>query len=184
MIKNYEPIFVETDHLGNPVDFEYLFQDLPLEFQNALRENRRITARDLKKMLKRFFPKTKFYVRTSRYAGGSSVDIRYTDGPALEKVENLLNWDTKGFDGMYDLSYSKRRRVLMPDMTIRELEFDWYGYVSVYREYSKEAYEKAIKELGYEGVATVEGKPGYYYVHTKAWDIQRMIYEYLRKIDL
>ena len=184
-MESYRPIFSEEKDFYGSMEYNYLFQDLPIEFQKALKENRYITARDLKKMLKRLFPNTKFSVRTRKYAGGSSVDIQYKDGVALEKVEKVVDWDTKDFNGMYDISLSTRYKVLMPDMTIRKIEFDWYGYVSVRREYSKEAIEQAIEELGLENYATAENYyDGTGYVNTNDFRVSEKIYNYLRHKDI
>lgn len=59
-------------------------------------------------LLKTAFPKTKFRVRTSRYAGGSSVHIEWTDGPTYNAAMALVKGlEGQGFDGMQDLAYSK-----------------------------------------------------------------------------
>ncbi len=65
------------------------------------------TAKIVRKELKRHFPGTKFSVRSSRYAGGASIDISYTDGPRQRDVDALLaGFSGKRFDGMIDLAYS------------------------------------------------------------------------------
>lgn len=183
--RTMNPVFVEK----NPsyVKYDYLFQDLPVEFQKCLLEGRKVTTKDLKKMLKRLFPNTKFHIRKNSYSGGSSVNIYYLDGVAKEEVEKVLNWDTEGFDGMTDLSYSKKYRVLMPDAQVRNLEFEWYGYIFVKRGITKENLEKFLKENGYKDVEVYE--IGFYIgnktigkeAHIKANDIN-LQYEIMKKL--
>lgn len=56
--------------------------------------------------LKAVFPATKFSVRSSNYAGGSSVNITWTDGPTAKAVRNEVEeYGGAGFDGMIDLKY-------------------------------------------------------------------------------
>ena len=62
----------------------------------------------LRSHLKRAFPGTKFTVRGSSYAGGSSTDIAWINGPTLAQVEAVASaYSSRGFDGMIDMSYSK-----------------------------------------------------------------------------
>ncbi len=70
-----------------------------------------ITVTDLaaliRSALKRAFPATKFSVRSSSYSGGSSVSVKWTDGPTAKDVDVILNqYETRGFDGMIDLAHS------------------------------------------------------------------------------
>lgn len=50
----------------------------------------------IRQALKAQFPKTKFSVRSSTYSMGSSVNMRWTDGPSQPYVEEL----TDGFQGI------------------------------------------------------------------------------------
>lgn len=60
-------------------------------------------AKIIRKELKATWPETKFSVRISRYAGGSSVRVGWTDGPKQREVETLVGrWQGKDFDGMTD----------------------------------------------------------------------------------
>jgi len=61
-------------------------------------------AKIIKKKLKTSFPKRKFSVRSSKYAGGSSISIGWTDGETEETVEKLIGgFHGATFDGMIDL---------------------------------------------------------------------------------
>lgn len=76
-------------------------------------------AKLIREALKRNFPGSKFSVRIDRYSGGSSVDIRWTDGPTESMVEDITNpYRGGGFDGMIDLAYSQSAW-LLPDGTVR-----------------------------------------------------------------
>lgn len=51
------------------------------------------------------YPFVRFSVKSRRYAGGSSIDVRWTDGPAAKVIENLVgHFHGKSFDGMTDSS--------------------------------------------------------------------------------
>lgn len=64
------------------------------------------TAKLIRVQLKRTFPKTKFSVRSSSYAGGASISINWTDGPTARMVEAITNpFQGAGFDGMIDMKY-------------------------------------------------------------------------------
>ena len=45
------------------------------------------TAKLIRSALKAAFPGVKFSVNSDKYAGGSSIRVKYTDGPELAKVE-------------------------------------------------------------------------------------------------
>jgi len=56
--------------------------------------------------LKAEWPGVKFGVTSSR-GGGSSVNVRWQDGPTSKQVETIAGqFETKGFDGMIDLAHS------------------------------------------------------------------------------
>jgi hypothetical protein len=62
------------------------------------------TAKLVRKALKADFPGTKFSVRSSTYAGGASISVRWTDGPRTETIEGTLGlYAGASFDGMQDL---------------------------------------------------------------------------------
>ncbi len=69
----------------------------------------------LRQQLKAAFPAVKFSVRSSGYSGGSSIDVRWTDGPPPAAVEPLAQAFAFGnFDSSIDLKTSCRHW-LLPD---------------------------------------------------------------------
>jgi len=72
----------------------------------------------LRKALKAKFPSCKFSVRTARYAGGSSVDVGWIDGPTWKEVKEITDgFNSQAFDPMIDLAYSTYQW-LLPDGTM------------------------------------------------------------------
>jgi hypothetical protein len=87
------------------------------------REARYIDAADTAKLvraaLKRAFPRVRFGVRTSRYAGGASVQVRWTDGPTTAAVETIVQpYTGREFDAMIDME-TRRDAWLLPDGSVR-----------------------------------------------------------------
>jgi len=71
-----------------------------------------MVANAIKTELKQEFPKIKFRVKSSNFAGGNSVDVRYVNGPAYNKVATIAEKFVSGhFDGMTD-SYVYRKNRL------------------------------------------------------------------------
>lgn len=61
------------------------------------------TAKLVRADLKKHFPGVRFSVRSSKYAGGASLDIRWTDGPTLREVDDVVQrYAGATFDGMTD----------------------------------------------------------------------------------
>ncbi len=76
------------------------------------------TAQMIRAALKAKFPGTKFSIRTSYFAGGSSVDISWMDGPTSNAVNAVTGpYQGDGFDGMIDMSYSKSA-IMLADGTV------------------------------------------------------------------
>ena len=70
------------------------------------------TAKLVRKALKKSFPETKFSVRSKSYAGGASIDVRWTDGPQWEEVTSVVYpYQGAGFDGMIDLKFHKEHYI-------------------------------------------------------------------------
>ena len=68
-------------------------------------------AKQIKTILKKAFPKTKFKVVSDSFAGGDSVDIRWEDGPTDDAVRELTHQYQEGhFNSMEDIyEYSNDR---------------------------------------------------------------------------
>lgn len=65
------------------------------------------TARLIRSALKLAFPGVPFGVRTRTYSGGSSINVRWTDGPAKARVDDALSgFVGRDFDGMIDMAFS------------------------------------------------------------------------------
>lgn len=75
------------------------------------------TAKLVRVALKRNFPGTRFSVRSHSYAGGASIDVTWTDGPAVKLVEGIAGQFQGGrFDGMIDMKIGVQHW-LLPDST-------------------------------------------------------------------
>jgi hypothetical protein len=131
------------------------------------------TAKEVRKELKRLFPGTKFSVRSSTYAGGSSISVRWTDGPR-DRTNRTTGergvWETvqrfagATFDGMTDMK-SYRGDVLLANED-GSLDMVRYGadYVQtdrrISREYREEAAAKIAEVSGQECDLTQYGDDG------------------------
>lgn len=63
------------------------------------------TAKLIRTALKEAFPDTKFSVTTRRFAGGTALDVRYTDGPLSKDVNAICKaFDSYESDPYADLS--------------------------------------------------------------------------------
>lgn len=71
------------------------------------------TAKLIRSALKNKFPGIKFSVKSSRYAGGASIHICYTDGPTTVDICRVTDpYAGAGFDGMIDMAYFKTSYLL------------------------------------------------------------------------
>lgn len=62
------------------------------------------TSKIIRKKLKNLFPNTKFSVTSKRYAGGSSISVKWQDGAAYTEVESeIAIFEGKSFDTSSDL---------------------------------------------------------------------------------
>lgn len=86
-------------------------------------------AANLRAELRRAFPGHKFRVTTERFAGGDSLHVGWTDGPASSRVEAIADKYQPGyFDGMTD-SYNY-------DQSAWNICFGQAKFVQVRRNYS------------------------------------------------
>jgi hypothetical protein len=94
-------------------------------------------SKNLRALLKKNFPGVKFSVRSSSFSGGSSIDIRWTDGPTRAAVDAIADQFSQGsFNGMEDIyEYS---RAVWPEL------FGGAKYVHSSREFSDQAVEHAL----------------------------------------
>jgi hypothetical protein len=90
--------------------------------------------------LKKAFPETKFTVRCRNYAGGSSVDVSYTDGPPSAIVTPIAEqYGKRGHDGSDDSTYYVSGEVAT--LTANGIVAPTYGgFVFVNRDLSTAAY--------------------------------------------
>lgn len=66
-------------------------------------------SKNIRIELKRAFPGITFSVKTSRFSGGDSIDVRWTDGPTKDEVKKITDKYQEGyFDGMDDMYHSTR----------------------------------------------------------------------------
>jgi hypothetical protein len=108
----------------------------PTETATLMRES-------LKDAFKKDFPNTKFYVNTNKYSGGSSINVRYSDGPHSSDVEHVAKaYAGATFNGMIDL------KEYVEGETVDGVSVS-YGadFVFVNRELSPEAEQSAKAEL-------------------------------------
>lgn len=82
------------------------------------------TAKLVRQALKAAWPGVKFSVRSNRYAGGASIDVKWTDGPteyAVKRVTGLYCGAT--FDGMQDLKEYHQSLLADEHGDVREVHF-------------------------------------------------------------
>jgi hypothetical protein len=95
------------------------------------------TAKAIRKELKENFPSVKFQVRSESFAGGNSVDIRYTNGPITKEVDAIVRKYQYGhFDGMIDMYENSNKRDDIPQVK----------FVSVSREVTEDG-EEYVKKI-------------------------------------
>lgn len=100
-------------------------------------------AKNLRTQLKADFPGVKFRVTTTRFSMGDSLRVAWTDGPASDRVEEIIGAYKEGhFDGMTD-SYEYSNS----DWTEA---FGSAKYVSGSRDYSLELTAWANQPTGWE----------------------------------
>jgi hypothetical protein len=92
-------------------------------------------AKIARRILKQRYPHTKFSVRSSRYAGGSSIDVSWIDGPTTKAVESAVgHLEGATFDGMTD------------SMTYTGAPYQ-NDFIFCSRDYSPESMEKMADQL-------------------------------------
>lgn len=137
------------------------------------------TAKLVRKTLAEKFPGVKFSVKTDKYSGGSSIDVRWTNGPTQSDVEAAArHFHGTDFDGMIDLA-SPNGRPYMND------------YIFFGRDFTDDVLQAAVE--WYQGYfarpAEVEFIPshqsGKYQisasVRTCDYNAEREIYQHMRE---
>ena len=77
------------------------------------------TAKLVRAALAKNFPGVKFSVRSNEYAGGASIDVRWTLGPTAKEVDAIAGqYESASFDGMIDME-THYSHWLMPDGSAR-----------------------------------------------------------------
>lgn len=100
------------------------------------------TAKLIRKSLKEAFPGVKFSVVSSKYSGGSSISIKWIDGPTSEQVDEITGrFEGSYFDGSID--YKGSRFAMMGG---EQVHFS-ADFVFTRREYSDEAIVDAVTAL-------------------------------------
>lgn len=114
-------------------------------------------AKNLKHELRHTFPGIKFAVRSSSFAGGGSIDIRWTAGPTTKEVTAITNKYQEGnFNGMIDL-YEDDRSAYGEAV---EKVLGRSKYVCTQREWPDDLYETigrslcALQHIEYDGPYT------------------------------
>ena len=121
-------------------------------------------AKIVRAMLKRTFPEVKFSVRSSRYSGGSSIDVNWTDGPMTSEVKQVVSYfDGAEFDGMIDLKSYKGDKEWRGETVRFGVDF-----IQPHRDYSRGMLEDAVAKVAKDfGIETPEVRDGYSgaYIH-------------------
>ena len=93
------------------------------------------TAKIVRGILKKEFPRTKFSVISKSYSGGSSIDVDWEDGISTKKAEALVGkYHGAEFDGMIDLK------------TYNDKPYA-NDFIFCQRTYSKEALDKKAVQI-------------------------------------
>ena len=129
-------------------------------------------ARLIRRALKRVFgTSVKFSVTTSKYAGGSSIDIHWPDGPTTKQVDAVVQgYAGATFNGMIDLKEYKGANL------IDGILVSWGAdFVSTHRDLTDDAKSAAREELGAE-IAGFEAR--------QRWVQDQEVYRLLQARDL
>jgi len=123
--------------------------------------------------LKEKFPRVKFAVRSSSYAGGDSVDVSWTDGPTYDDINSLVKkYQYGSFDGMQDLYEYTNTREDIPQSK----------YVQCQRTLSDEVRAKTWERLKSTQAGCENATPDSWIENAKCWG-STLIYRELNKIS-
>lgn len=97
-------------------------------------------AKNIRLELAAAFPGVKFSVKSSRYSGGDSIDVKWSDGPNCDQVNEIIGKYQAGhFDGMVDC-YEYQRSAWR----------DAFGdakYIGAHRDLSDAAIASVIRQI-------------------------------------
>ena len=100
------------------------------------------TAKLIRSALKESFPGVRFSVRSDRYSMGSSIDVRWTDGPNTAQVRSITQWFAGAeFDSMQDL-----KSYVNTDFDGKATHFG-ADYVFEHRDYSDAMVQRGIDRV-------------------------------------
>lgn len=95
-------------------------------------------AKLIRKELKQKFREVAFFVRSRSFAGGTSIDIEWTDGPCSKEVnEIILKYQYGKFDASIDLYEMNNYRKDIPQVK----------YIHLKREISEIVFEQKFQDL-------------------------------------
>lgn len=97
------------------------------------------TAKLIRQALKESFPGVKFSVKTSKYSGGSSINVSWTDGPTSHQVDSIV----KKFNGSYFDAITDYKGLNYYMMNGESVQFS-ADFVFTNRNYSDEQIQRAI----------------------------------------
>lgn len=138
------------------------------------------TAKLIRKALKEAFPGVKFSVRSDVYSGGSSINVRWTDGPTAKMVESVAGtFSGAYFDGSID--YKGYTKAMIDGETVH------FGadFVFCNRDTTRTFLEKVvaagIRKYGldrFSGVRIAASCDGEHaYIDSNDYEIQRLLRE-------
>jgi len=136
------PIYPNTDYPDEEV--VWLFEELPEEFREKVIKGESINGRDVRKYLKRLFPKGKFRIKV-KY----SLNVEILGGVGKKEVEQaLMKFNNTASNAMIDYRGFRIHKVLMPNGSVKEMRFSWSGIsIEVNWEIRKTLTEKALEEI-------------------------------------
>ena len=141
------------------------------------------TAKLVRAALKESFPGVKFSVKSSNYAGGASINIRYENGPTYKQVKEVASmFEGAYFDGMTDYKGSN-----YGSLDGNEVRFG-ADFIFVNRKFTKAFLEGAVeavcKYYGYAMPAITEGYDSAYIVDRLDYETNRRIMAKVEEISL
>lgn len=105
-------------------------------------KDRILATKNIRIELKELFPKTKFSIKSSCFAGGDNINVSWVDGPTVEEVNKIISKYEEGhYDGMNDIyEYNT-------DRSFND-EYGGVKYVFSNRRYTSKFIKLATKKAG------------------------------------